>query len=266
MKHSPLLAALILSLGIHGLLLTFPDDAGNSRPAPAASTEIGLVYIAAPVTPLPKPAPAAPVAPETPVPARAKARTPPKKIAFKAIAKVQPRRIAVEPPRTKEPAPEIPSPAEGPAAPPPFPLPAPATETTPPAGTERGRASTTAPAITTPPSPSLATLPGQEAGAATSAAAVEPTPQPPRYRYNPRPEYPVPAMRRRWQGEVLLRVRVDVWGEVSDVRLEASSGYDILDQAALKAVHRWKFHPAHDGERNIPQEVCLPIRFELSNH
>jgi protein TonB len=62
---------------------------------------------------------------------------------------------------------------------------------------------------------------------------------------------------------VLLRALVDDQGAVARVEVESSSGHDILDQAALKTVRRWKFDPAHDGEKNVSHEVFLPVRFEL---
>jgi protein TonB len=100
---------------------------------------------------------------------------------------------------------------------------------------------------------------------AAPAPPIESTLQPPRYRFSPKPEYPGLAIRRRWQGEVLLRALVDAQGNVARVEVESSSGHDILDQAALKAVRRWKFDPAHDGRQDVPHEVCLPVRFEWTN-
>ncbi|MDY0269231.1 TonB family protein [Trichloromonas sp.] len=259
MKHSPLLAAILLSLGIHGLLLILPNDTENQRPTPAKTTEVGLIYIAQPVAALSQPAPAVPSVPETPTPARTQAHTQKKPVTTKTITKSPPRRPV---PPKKESVPDIPTALQEPFAPAPSSLPAPSSETV---RAKGDSVPTTSPSIATTPVTPLDSVHGHGTSPTASAASPEATLRPPRYRYNPRPEYPALAKRRRWQGEVLVRVRVDVRGEVCNVRLESSSGHDILDQAALKAVRLWKFHPAHDGERHIPQEVCLPIRFELSN-
>ncbi len=85
----------------------------------------------------------------------------------------------------------------------------------------------------------------------------------PRYHINPPPHYPSLAKMRHWQGEVWLRILVGEQGEVVEVWVENSSGHSLLDEAALKTVRTWKFHPGNDGKKNIQQEVHLPIRFQL---
>jgi protein TonB len=47
------------------------------------------------------------------------------------------------------------------------------------------------------------------------------------------------------------------------VQIESSSGWPILDEAALRAVKNWRFHPARVGGIPIPSTVTVPIRFEL---
>jgi periplasmic protein TonB len=77
------------------------------------------------------------------------------------------------------------------------------------------------------------------------------------------PAYPRLAQQRGWQGVVILRVQVDAGGDVEALRLEQSSGYDILDSAALAAVRRWRFQPARVGDEAVAGEVRVPIVFEL---
>jgi protein TonB len=55
------------------------------------------------------------------------------------------------------------------------------------------------------------------------------------YGTNPPPPYPSTARRRGWEGEVLLLVDVTAQGEVCNVTVSRSSGYRILDRAALNA-------------------------------
>jgi protein TonB len=51
------------------------------------------------------------------------------------------------------------------------------------------------------------------------------------------------------QGDVLLDIRVERDGRVSEVRLKQSSGFDRLDRAAIDSVREWRFQPATvDGQ------------------
>lgn len=79
-----------------------------------------------------------------------------------------------------------------------------------------------------------------------------------------RPPYPPAARLRGWEGDVLLRVRVDAAGVVSTVGVERSSGYAILDQAASRAVRSWLFRPARHGRRPVTVEVRVPVQFRLA--
>jgi protein TonB len=59
-----------------------------------------------------------------------------------------------------------------------------------------------------------------------------------------------------------VRVRPD--GTVVEATVRRSSGYAILDEAALEAVRRWVFVPARQGQTAIEAVVTVPIKFELS--
>ena len=87
----------------------------------------------------------------------------------------------------------------------------------------------------------------------------------PLYLENPPPDYPRVARKRRYQGVVMLEVLVDQRGAVADVRLFKTSGYGILDRAALKSVTGWKFEPARRGNRPVSMWVRVPIRFRLED-
>jgi len=45
--------------------------------------------------------------------------------------------------------------------------------------------------------------------------------------------------------------------------VKKSSGYDLLDQAALQAVRKWKFAPAVQNNVRIRTWGDVPIRFVL---
>ncbi|KRP53735.1 energy transducer TonB [Pseudomonas synxantha] len=83
------------------------------------------------------------------------------------------------------------------------------------------------------------------------------------YLKNPAPEYPSLAMRRGWEGTVLLRVHVLASGRPGEVQIQKSSGRDQLDDAARAAVKRWSFVPAKQGNDPIDGWVSVPIDFKI---
>jgi periplasmic protein TonB len=86
----------------------------------------------------------------------------------------------------------------------------------------------------------------------------------PRYRTNPTPEYPIASRRRQEEGMVLLNVSVDAGGFPASVSLSRSSGFPLLDQAALEAVRRWTFEPARAAGMPVFSTVVVPVRFSLA--
>jgi TonB family protein len=86
----------------------------------------------------------------------------------------------------------------------------------------------------------------------------------PRYDLNPRPTYPEVSRRRGQQGTVLLEVAIQIDGSVEKVAVARSSGYKILDRAALLAVRRWQFWPAKSAGLPIASRVVVPIDFVLN--
>jgi len=88
-------------------------------------------------------------------------------------------------------------------------------------------------------------------------------PAAPLYRQNPPPPYPRIAKARGYQGRTLLNVLVGRDGRVLDAAVAASSGYGLLDEAALKAVAEWIFEPAKSGGETVEMWVKVPIRFQI---
>lgn len=84
---------------------------------------------------------------------------------------------------------------------------------------------------------------------------------PPDFSMNPPPRYPAEAVRNGWEGEVLLRITVAPDGQVSRVSIEKSSGHEILDQAALRAVRLWKGIPATQAGEPVSVVRLMPVRF-----
>ncbi|MFQ6033652.1 MAG: energy transducer TonB [Candidatus Bipolaricaulia bacterium] len=85
----------------------------------------------------------------------------------------------------------------------------------------------------------------------------------PRYDLNPPPSYPEVARRRGYEGTVLLAVRVRKDGGVAAAQIAETSGYEVLDRAAVRAVRAWRFRPARRGEEPVEMEVRVPVRFQL---
>ena len=78
------------------------------------------------------------------------------------------------------------------------------------------------------------------------------------------PIYPRIAKKSGWEGTVLVRVTVEANGRASQVVVSRSSGRKVLDDAAVKAVRRWSFRPARDGNIPIRSVVVIPLKFSLS--
>jgi protein TonB len=103
------------------------------------------------------------------------------------------------------------------------------------------------------------------AGQATNAGAAgrdRSYPQP--LHNNAPPEYPEEAIRRGWEGTVVLRLRITAMGIVEEVTVASGSGFSVLDEAAVAAVKVWRFRPARPEERDVTTTVLQPVVFDLS--
>ena len=85
----------------------------------------------------------------------------------------------------------------------------------------------------------------------------------PDYLRNPKPDYPLSARRRHEEGIVQLRVHVTARGRPDRIELLQSSGFGVLDDAAITAVREWEFTPAQMGEAEVESEIDFPIQFKL---
>jgi protein TonB len=77
--------------------------------------------------------------------------------------------------------------------------------------------------------------------------------------------YPSAARLNGWEGKVVLRAVIKADGNLADLRVQTSSGFDALDQAALDTVRQaCPLHLKHELGR--PEVVVsLPIVYSLSN-
>jgi len=85
----------------------------------------------------------------------------------------------------------------------------------------------------------------------------------PKYKENPPPHYPKIARRKGYEGTILLRVEVLENGKAGKIEIEESSGFKVLDTAALRSVKSWTFVPGTKNGKKIKQWVMVPIRFSL---
>ena len=88
---------------------------------------------------------------------------------------------------------------------------------------------------------------------------------PPVVIYKVSPKYPDEARKKYLEGKVLLKMTVSNEGIVSDAEVVESSGYDILDEAAINAVKEWRFTPAKENSEAISAEVVMPIIFKIQS-
>ena len=75
--------------------------------------------------------------------------------------------------------------------------------------------------------------------------------------------YPQLSRRMGEEGRVVLRVEVSADGKPLSIVLKQSSGFARLDEAAMKAVAKWQFSPARQGDRAVASKVEVPIQFRL---
>lgn len=79
------------------------------------------------------------------------------------------------------------------------------------------------------------------------------------------PVYPRVARRRGWEGTVYLSALLDTEGTVLTVEIVKSSGYAVLDEAALEAVAQWRYNWP-DGQETLAaeQRITVKISFQLT--
>ncbi len=97
-----------------------------------------------------------------------------------------------------------------------------------------------------------------DAGAAEESVAAAPV-------HTPEPPYPPLARRRGWSGRGVIEFKIAVDGACCDVRIVESTGHQILDDAMVDAVSRWRFQPERVGDQAVVAVVRRPFRFRLGD-
>ncbi len=85
----------------------------------------------------------------------------------------------------------------------------------------------------------------------------------PSYFRNPPPVYPRAAREQGEEGTVVVEARVLSSGRCGQVNVIGSSGFPLLDEAAVRAVRAWVFRPATRWRKPVAFWVEIPITFRL---
>ncbi|MBI1813890.1 MAG: energy transducer TonB [Deltaproteobacteria bacterium] len=80
----------------------------------------------------------------------------------------------------------------------------------------------------------------------------------------PAPRYPLVARARGWAGTVHVGLSVLADGSVEDASVRRSSGYGVLDEAAMTVARRSRFTPPETRGLPAPLHGRIEYRFELS--
>jgi protein TonB len=99
-------------------------------------------------------------------------------------------------------------------------------------------------------------------GSGTTACADSP-PRIDRSYPTPQPAYPDGAQLNGEQGDVLVGVNVSASGKPRRLRIDRSSGFKDLDNAAAEAVAQWRFIPAIENGDTTSAWTSVKIHFEL---
>ena len=84
---------------------------------------------------------------------------------------------------------------------------------------------------------------------------------PAKYSRGPAPAFPPEAKKSGLKGTVLLLVEVDEEGRPASVCIRRTSGYELLDTAALRTVRNWRFEPARLDGQAVISRAEVPVRF-----
>lgn len=105
--------------------------------------------------------------------------------------------------------------------------------------------------------------PPQASAAPAPVAATFGSPSGPDYHRQVQPVYPALARRQGWQGTVILQAIIDEAGQISDLEIVQTSGYQVLDRSAMEATLASSYRPAVLGGRTMSSLVEIPVRFVL---
>lgn len=97
---------------------------------------------------------------------------------------------------------------------------------------------------------------------AAGACVEEPTK--PKYRERVQPQYPDQARAANVEGKIRIEVTINPEGDVVEARIVQGLGHG-LDEAALVAMKRTKFHPSTKCGKPVATTIVIPVNFSLSD-
>jgi TonB family protein len=106
--------------------------------------------------------------------------------------------------------------------------------------------------------PEESSISGGEKGVSHSLGVI-----PRQMMYNPKPNYPLTSRKLREQGLVMIKLCVNQGGFVDQATVFKSSGFQGLDQSALRTLSQWKFHPLSSTLKHASQCFHAPVHFSL---
>lgn len=62
-----------------------------------------------------------------------------------------------------------------------------------------------------------------------------------------------------------MRVRVLANGSPGEIKVERSSGHELLDDSTVEQVQNWRFIPARKGDQPVDSWVIVPIEYKLKH-
>jgi periplasmic protein TonB len=79
------------------------------------------------------------------------------------------------------------------------------------------------------------------------------------------PIYPPASRRAGEEGTGIFRVLVDTNGRPLEVQVLRSSGFPRLDEAAVTAIHKWRFRAAVNNGQPVQSWTRVQVQFKLEN-
>jgi len=76
-------------------------------------------------------------------------------------------------------------------------------------------------------------------------------------------DYPLLARRKGWQGIVKLQVHIESDGRISRLHLEQTSGYPVLDRAALQSLQLASVPDAEQWMQGQAIDIIIPVEYRL---
>lgn len=83
--------------------------------------------------------------------------------------------------------------------------------------------------------------------------------------YGPKPAYPQAARKAKWEGAVVVRALIDIDGMVTTVSVREGSGHDVLDEAGVRTLKKWRFSPATKAGMPVASVRDIRVRFSLAD-